>query len=74
MKAAGWLHIREQILLSTLVYTWKVIHTMRPLRMHDRFRLTDDLKINIQDPRLQLSQGLTTDGEQPRPGTSYPLR
>ena len=56
MKAMGWLNIREQITLSTAVYTWKVIHCRKPLRMFERFNLTDDWKLDINEPRLQFSR------------------
>ena len=56
MAAAGWMNVKEQITLSTAIYTWKVIHYKKPLRMLDRFNLTDEWKLDILEPRLQFSR------------------
>ena len=56
MTATGWLNVAEQIKLSTLIFTWKVVHLSIPRRMNDRLNISEDMKINIEDPRLKFSR------------------
>ena len=55
MRLTGWLTIKEQIKLTTAVFTWKVVHLRIPKRLYDRMTLNDEYKIETREPRLQFS-------------------
>ena len=56
MKTAGWLTVKEQIRVATLVYTWKSVHLGKPPRPLERMTITPDKKIIVQEPRLMFSK------------------
>ena len=55
MDKTGWLTIVEQIKLSTLVQAWKLVHHRLPHRILNRMNITQDLKIEVDNPRLQIT-------------------
>ena len=55
MTAVNWLTMKEQILMSTLIQTWKTVHLGIPPRLLERMSVTEDLLILIDGPRLQFS-------------------
>ena len=57
MEVVGWFSIREQIYISTALQTWKIVHWQRPLRMRDRWTISQDRTITLPGPRLHFSQG-----------------
>ena len=57
METVGWYNIREQIQISTALQSWKVVHWDRPLRIRDRWTVSEDRLITLPGPRLQLSMG-----------------
>ena len=57
MDRTGWLTIVEQIKLSTLVQAWKLVHLRLPHRILSRMNITQDLKIEVVNPRLQITAG-----------------
>ena len=56
MNSVDWLTIKEQIILSTAVMTWKLIHIRKPERLLQNVEITDDYKAVLQRPRLQFTQ------------------
>ena len=56
MERAGWLSVVEQIRMTTLIQTWKTVHLRIPERIVDRMRITDNLLIEVDNPRLQFSK------------------
>ena len=57
METVGWYYIREQIYIATALQTWKIVNWEKPLRLRDRWTLDENRKIQILEPRLQLSNG-----------------
>ena len=55
MEEINWLTIKEQIYISTLVQTWKLVHMGRPPRMLEKIKIGEDLKLETRNPRLQFS-------------------
>ena len=55
IKQTGWLTIKEQVKLSTAIFTWKVVNLGIPRRLEDRMTLTNEYRITTQEPRLQFS-------------------
>ena len=55
MQAVNWLTVKEQVRLTTVVQTWKLVHHQRPPRLLDRMHITEDLLIETQRPQLQFS-------------------
>ena len=56
MTAADLLTVREQIKVSTAVQVWKIVHLSKPQRLRDRMPVVEDLKIELQRPRLLLTR------------------
>ena len=56
MKAAGWMSIEELVKVSTAILTWKLVHSRKPARLLDRMVVTEDYRIETQQPRLQFSK------------------
>ena len=56
MAKTGWLSIKEQVKISTLVFTWKLVHFGKPRRLLERMTLTQDLEIQVEIPRLKFSE------------------
>ena len=56
MDTVGWLTIKEQVQVATLIQTWKLINNLRPPRLLDRLTVTPDRLIETGRPRLQFSQ------------------
>ena len=56
MEQIGWLDIREQIILTTAVITWKMIYLNKPARPMERLTITQDLRIQVEEPRLLFSE------------------
>ena len=56
MKTVGWFNVEEQIMSTTAVNTWKVVNYCKPLRLRDRYIITPEKLILIEEPRLQFSE------------------
>ena len=56
MKTVGWLDIGEQIKSTTAVNTWKVVNYHKPIRLRDRYTITPEKLIQIEEPRLQFTE------------------
>ena len=56
MVAVGWLSIKEQVKVSTLVFTWKVVHEGKPRKLLERLTVTPDKKLEFAQPRLQFTR------------------
>ena len=56
MELTGWLTIKEQVEVSTALLTWKMIHLNRPERPRGRLSLNDHLEIQVEPPRLLLTE------------------
>ena len=56
MKYNDWLSVQEMITLHTTVLMWKTIHMRKPKHIYDKLTVLDDLKIEEQEPRLQLTK------------------
>ena len=56
MKDTGWFTIVEQVKIATATFTWKLVHLKKPARLLQRMRILNDYKIEVVDPRLQISQ------------------
>ena len=53
MTAVDWLTVKEQILMTTLIQTWKIVHLQIPPHILERMSISEDLLIQIDRPRLQ---------------------
>ena len=56
MRTAGFLTIKEQIRLSTLIFIWKTIHFKKPERLRRELIITEDLKLETKEPRQLLTE------------------
>ena len=56
MESTGWMTIREQIRAATALLTWKTINYSKPQRLKDRWQIDQELKIEINRPRLQFAE------------------
>ena len=56
MKTVGWFSVEEQIRSATAVNTWKVVNFSIPLRLRDRYIITPEKMIIIEEPRLLFSE------------------
>ena len=56
MKIVGWLSVKEQVKLATLVQTWRLVHMSKPQRIKDKLEVTEDFRLRTQGPRLQFSR------------------
>ena len=55
MEAANWFTIKENVMISTAIETWKLVNKKKPMRLLTRMEITEDRKLLIQVPRLQFS-------------------
>ena len=56
MEATGWMSIKEQVKVATLVQTWKIGHLMKPARLREKMKVTADYQIETQRPRLMFTE------------------
>ena len=56
MDKTGWLDVKEQIFLTTAVITWKIVHLDKPARPKERMFITEDLSIQVEEPRLLFTE------------------
>ena len=54
MNAVDWMTVKEQVKISTLTLTWKLVHQGCPVRLLETMQVTNDCKIITQNARLQL--------------------
>ena len=56
MRSVGWFTVKEQIVITTAVQTWKLLHLRIPARPLERIEVSNDWKMIVQEPRLISSQ------------------
>ena len=57
MTAINWMTIKEQIYVSTLLQTWKLVHLERPPRMLESMYIGQNFLIETSRPRLIFTSG-----------------
>ena len=54
MEELDWLTIREQVMVSTAIQTWKLVHLGVPAWLLDRMRILHDKKIETSETETDL--------------------
>ena len=52
MQAAGWLSIKEQIMTTTTISTWKAVHLGKPPRLAHKLVIKEGMRLEIPPPIL----------------------
>ena len=53
MEVNGWLSVAEMVRYHTGILMWKAVNLKKPLYIYRGLRITDELLIEYQEPRLQ---------------------
>ena len=56
LEKTGWLSVREQLILSTAVITWKLVNLGKPGRLLLRMQVLDNKEIQTTPNRLQTNK------------------
>ena len=60
LRKLGWLSMKEQIRLHSIVQMWKIINLNKPEPIREKIQVTDTNDIIIHPTRLQFSQNIFT--------------